>query len=97
MKQHAIFECKNDEVTFKCDVPFVEGHGDHGLPPWFFDNLFDSDSNHYFINVEIDEATGVAEFIPAIGPAPCWRHETAANLPRMEMLALLEDWFKEIF
>ena len=97
---HAIFNTQT--MQHVKDVPLMldDPDGNRGLPDWFFG--YDRKTDTYlpdvhFGTVEVDPATGACEWIPPVGPAPIWKHESAGYLPRNEMLALLDSWYKETF
>jgi hypothetical protein len=51
----------------------------------------------HFVFVLVDEISGGAEWVPPMGPAPIWSHPTAARLPRLEMVSLVENFWTEIY
>lgn len=69
------------------EVPFVSTDPDTGLPAWFFEGEF--------VNFEVDREADKVEWIPAMGPAPCWKakfSEVAGDL-----FNEWNRWAKEVY
>jgi hypothetical protein len=78
------------------DVPYlhIDPKGNNGLPDYYFE---DSTPTHGHCSVEIFTDTGLAEFVPGVGPAPTFQLEGGANLPRLELIDRMEKWVAENF
>lgn len=82
---HRIFSPLGEYIT---DVPWVDNE-DGGLPQWFFElNL---------IAIEVDIEKDTVEWIPAIGPAPCWKDKFSRFSNNAELFKTFEVWAKEMY
>ena len=82
----AIFDTDGKHVE---DVDANSNDGDHGIP----DKYFEGDANYAF--VYLDTRTGFAEWIPGVGPAPCYQNDNGANIPREELYREVEKFVEE--
>ena len=86
--QHLIFECVGganiENLVYKETVPYIAGDGNQGLPDSYFDGEF--------VSFVLDDA-GFVEWIPACGPAPCWKARYGSFKDHDEMLAAWNVWF----
>ncbi len=85
---HAIYRISTGEHV--ADVPYLNDDpaGNQGLPDWFFG--YDAATDSYaedgmpYDNILV-HPHGSAEWVPGMGPAPCWYSASAGLLPRAEM------------
>ena len=73
MKEHRIFDFQGKFVT---TLPWIDDENE-GLPDWYF--------NGDFMTITVDTVADKVEFVPAMGPAPCWEDQ-ASKYPTNEAL-----------
>lgn len=88
--QLAIFYISDDgEPSFIKDIDYDKDDPDHGIPSEYFEDGY--------AHVYLDTHSGSAEWVPAVGPAPCWVKEDGANMDRMAMVRELMAWFEKTY
>lgn len=85
---HLIFEDVNGSFIFRGMIPFIADDPNQGLPDEFFDGQF--------VSFELDNE-GNVEWVPACGPAPCWKARYASFNDHAEMINTWLIWLKETY
>lgn len=75
-------------ATHVCNAVFNKKDPNQGLPDFFFEGDY--------IAFELDDA-GFVEWVPACGPAPCWKRRLSDFKSHDEMLAAWDIWFRETY
>jgi hypothetical protein len=69
-----------------------------GLPDWFFETtVLTNETESFYDNFECDLSKDTVEWIPAIGPAPCWEGKISDYETFDDLYAAFYKWLGETY
>jgi hypothetical protein len=83
---HLVYLVRGDNFMFITTIPWADD-GNHGLPNWIFDDNF--------FTVEVNIKQDTVEWVPAMGPAPCWEDKFSKFNDAEELFKALRKWGEE--
>jgi hypothetical protein len=91
-RQHRIYRVtrSNGQYEYKLieTVPFIEGDPNQGLPYYVFEA-------EDLVLFEVEDDT--IEWIPACGPAPCWKAKLSDFKTDRELWTAFDEWFLKTY